>query len=616
MTLEKWTNYLCSYADKYCILSSKEAMKEALSTTTLKHRFETVDEFHFTFETSPNEKNQTTFQAHAVKEYGRDGKYAVLGFRCVDEIIQKEREYQKALDNAYMIATRQLDIISNAIPGGIKISNDDETYSFKYVSEQYAAMLGYDSVDEFMKSSGGSIVGIAHPEDLGSGIAEALRQYQKSDHYAITYRMRCKDGSYKYIEDHGHKVINEEGVVEHWNLILDKNELMQKTIALESEKKANAAKTQFLSRMSHDIRTPLNGIIGLLQIDEKHADDLQMINANRKKVKVAANHLLSLINDILDLNKLNSNEVTLANEVFDARKVLNEVITISEIKAKEANISLESNISTYVLQHPYIYGSPLHVQQIFLNILSNAIKYNRSNGKVVCTLQENVQDSHTVMHTITVADTGVGMNQSFIASIFEPFTQEKQDARSVYQGTGLGMAIVKNLVDRMNGTITIESKVDQGTTVTIQLMYRIAEEPIAQEERQQILFDFNNLHILLAEDNELNREIATFILRDEGITVTEAKDGKEAVEIYEKMPAGTFNLILMDVMMPYLNGYEATRQIRNSRKLDAKTIPIFAMTANAFMEDKQKCYAAGMNEHIAKPLDVNALLEKIQKYTK
>lgn len=565
---------------------------------------------------APNEKNQTTFQAHAVKEYGRDGKYAVLGFRCVDEIIQKEREYQKALDNAYMIATRQLDIISNAIPGGIKISNDDETYSFKYVSEQYAAMLGYDSVDEFMKSSGGSIVGIAHPEDLGSGIAEALRQYQKSDHYAITYRMRCKDGSYKYIEDHGHKVINEEGVVEHWNLILDKNELMQKTIALESEKKANAAKTQFLSRMSHDIRTPLNGIIGLLQIDEKHADDLQMINANRKKVKVAANHLLSLINDILDLNKLNSNEVTLANEVFDARKVLNEVITISEIKAKEANISLESNISTYVLQHPYIYGSPLHVQQIFLNILSNAIKYNRSNGKVVCTLQENVQDSHTVMHTITVADTGVGMNQSFIASIFEPFTQEKQDARSVYQGTGLGMAIVKNLVDRMNGTITIESKVDQGTTVTIQLMYRIAEEPIAQEERQQILFDFNNLHILLAEDNELNREIATFILRDEGITVTEAKDGKEAVEIYEKMPAGTFNLILMDVMMPYLNGYEATRQIRNSRKLDAKTIPIFAMTANAFMEDKQKCYAAGMNEHIAKPLDVNALLEKIQKYTK
>lgn len=613
--LEKWTNYLCVYADKYCIPSSKEAMKEALSTTTLKQRFETVDEFHFTFETTPNDKNQTIFQAHAVKEYGRDGKYAVLGFRCIDEIIRKEREYQKALDNAYMIATRQLDIISNAIPGGIKISNDDETYSFKYVSDQYAAMLGYDSVDEFMESSGGSIAGIAHPEDLESGIAEALRQYQKSDQYAITYRMRCKDGSYKYIEDHGHKVINEDGVVEHWNLILDKNELVQKTIALESEKKANAAKTQFLSRMSHDIRTPLNGIIGLLQIDEKHADDLQMINANRKKVKVAANHLLSLINDILELNKLNSHEVTLAEEVFDAQKVLDEVITISEIKAKEANVTLESNISNCALKYPYLYGSPLHVQQIFLNIISNAIKYNRYNGKVTCTLQEDAQDNNTVMHTITVTDTGVGMNQSFIASIFEPFTQEKQDARSVYQGTGLGMAIVKNLVDRMNGTISIDSHVNQGTTVTICLQYRIAEKPIVHEETKHISYHLEDLHILLAEDNELNREIATFILKDEGVHVTEAKDGREAVATYEKMPAGTFDLILMDVMMPHLNGYEAAKQIRNSHKQDAKTIPIFAMTANAFMEDKQKCYEAGMNEHIAKPLDVNALLEKIQKYT-
>ena len=323
--VEKWTNYLYAYADKYCIPSSIDPMKEALCTQTLLQRFETVDEFHFTFETFPNDKKQTTFQAHIVKVYDQDGKYAVLGFRCVDDILQKEREYQKALDKAYLIATRQLDIISNAIPGGIKISNDDATYSFKYVSEQYASMLGYDSVEEFMKSSGGSIVSIAHPDDLKSGIEEALRQYQKSDHYAITYRMRCKDGSYKYIEDHGHKVINEDGVVEHWNLILDKNELVEKTIALESEKKANEAKTQFLSRMSHDIRTPLNGIIGLLQIDEKHANDLNLLNANRKKIRVAANHLLSLINDILELNKLNSNEVTLVEEVFDVRKIFDEV---------------------------------------------------------------------------------------------------------------------------------------------------------------------------------------------------------------------------------------------------------------------------------------------------
>lgn len=194
--------------------------------------------------------------------------WAILGFRCVDELIKKDREYKEKLDQAYRLVRKQLDIITSAIPGGIKISNDDESYSFKYVSEQYAAMLGY-TVEEFMEASNGSVVGIAHPDDLESGIAEALEQYKKADHYEITYRMRCKDGSWKYIEDHDHKVFAPDGKIEHRNLILDKNELVQKTIELESEKKANAAKTAFLSRMSHDIRTPLNGIIGLLEIDRR-----------------------------------------------------------------------------------------------------------------------------------------------------------------------------------------------------------------------------------------------------------------------------------------------------------------------------------------------------------
>ena len=251
-----------------------------------------------------------------------------------------------------------------------------------------------------------------------------------------------------------------------------------------------------------------------------------------------------------------------------------------------------------------------------MNVLSNAIKYNHPNGKVKCTLEETEQMEHTVLHTITIQDTGVGMDETFIASIFKPFTQEKQDARSVYQGTGLGMAIVKNLVDRMHGTISIESKVGYGSKVTIQLPYHISEKPLEIDNHQIDTYHFQNLHILLAEDNDLNREIASYILKDEGIQVTEVKNGKEAVECFEKMPEYTFDVILMDVMMPILNGYEATKRIRNSSKEDARSIPIFAMTANAFMEDKQKCYAVGMNEHIAKPIDISDLFHKIQKYIK
>lgn len=608
-----WTDYLNTYADKYCVRDSGPSMKRELSTETLKRRFTEETEFHFTFETVPNEKAQTTFQAHAVKEYGEDGNYAVIGFRCVDEILKKERQYQKKLDEAYQLARKQLDIITSAIPGGIKISYDDAAYSFKYVSEQYASMLGYGSVQELMDASGGTIAGIAHPEDLESGIAEALKQYQTSNHYAITYRMRCKDGSYKYIEDHGHKVINPDGSIEHWNLILDKNELVEKTIALESEKKANAAKTQFLSRMSHDIRTPLNGIIGLLEIDRKHPDNLEMVNENREKMQVAANHLLSLINDILELNKLSDGEVVLYSEVFDVRKVIQKVVTITTMKAQEEGILLYSKIHPSPLNHPYVIGSALHIQQIFINIITNAIKYNRPGGEVCVDLFEGKESENTVPFTVTVRDTGIGMSEEFLQSIYEPFTQAHYDARSVYQGTGLGMPIVKNLIDRMGGTISIESKVQVGTTVRVTLPLQIGQAETERESAEERK-DCRGIHVLLAEDNELNREIASFLLKDEGMTVTEAVNGQQAVTLFEQSDEGTFDLILMDILMPVMDGLQATKAIRASSKKEAKTIPVFAMTANAFMEDRKRCREAGMNEHLSKPLNSSELIRKILKY--
>lgn len=405
-----FTDYLRKYVDKYVLEKDCEAMKTELCAKNLRKRFVVEEDFHFTFETIPNELGQTCFQAHAVRECGDDGNYAILGFRCVDELIKKDREYKEKLDQAYRLVRKQLDIITSAIPGGIKISNDDESYSFKYVLEQYAAMLDY-TVEEFMEASNGSVVGIAHPDDLESGIAEALEQYKKADHYEITYRMRCKDGSWKYIEDHDHKVFAPDGKIEHRNLILDKNELVQKTIELESEKKANAAKTAFLSRMSHDIRTPLNGIIGLLEIDRRHADDLQMLSENREKARVAADHQLSLINDILELNKLNDANVVLCEEAFDVRKLIHEIKTITEMRAAEDGIQMYIEGDDTELKCPYAVGSPLHIRQIFINIITNAIEYNKPGGAVYCSFKEQVLPDKRAGYEVQIRDTGIGMTE-------------------------------------------------------------------------------------------------------------------------------------------------------------------------------------------------------------
>ncbi len=589
-------DYVRKYADKYVLEKYREAMKTELNWRNLKAQFKTKKEFYFTFETSPNDIGQTCFQAHAVREYGEDGRYAVVGFRCVDGLIKKEKKYQGKLDYAYKMLKQELDVITSAIPGGVKISNDDAMYSFKYVSEQYAEMLGY-TVEEFM---------------------EALKQYETADNYAITYRMKCKDGSWKYIEDHGHKVINSEGKVEHWNLILDKNELVEKTIALESERKANAAKTAFLSRMSHDIRTPLNGIIGLLEIDRKHPDELELITENREKAMIAANHLQSLINDILELNKLGDEKVVLSEEVFNVKDLIQEVRTITKMRAQEDGITMDLEGDYENLKYPYVIGSPLHIQQIFINIITNAIKYNKPGGAVYCYLTESPCRENQVTYQVKIRDTGIGMSQEFLRNIFQPFSQETQDARSVYQGTGLGMAIVKNLVDRMGGTIEIESEPQVGTVVSITLTFRTADKPKLLNEKRKNLndTDLTGVKVLLAEDNELNREIAHFILEDEGIIVTEAKNGEETVEKFCENPEYTFDLILMDVMMPVMDGLEATRKIRQLQRTDAQTIPIFAMTANAFTEDRQKAKEAGMNEHLSKPLDAKLLIEKIAEYCK
>ena len=613
--LRAFSDYVDAYASTFALPEFRDVMRRELDRNEIKKHFETEDEYHFSFETSPNAAGLSCFQAHIVKEYEEGSHFAFLGFRSIDEIVQKERFYKDSLQKVNQALKHQLDMITSALPGGVKISNDDPEYSFKYVSEHFAQMLGYDTPEELMEASGGTIVDLAHPDDLEQGIAQALEQYSKADHYEITYRMRCKNGSWKYIEDRGHKIRKPDGVIEHWNLILDKNELVEKTIALESEKKANQSKSDFLSRMSHDMRTPLNGIIGLMDICMKHPEDRILVDSSRLKARVAADHLLSLINDTLELSKLENEEVKLAKEDFYLPELLHEVETIAQMRADEECITIHFMDAPYSIPYPNLIGSSLHVKQIFLNLITNSIKYNHKNGTVDCCLKEEKESDERVLVDVTIKDTGIGMSEDFLKNIFRPFVQADQGARSQYKGTGLGMAIVKELLDRMGGTIQIDSVENQGTTIHVVIPFEIAEEPAAVQEMSELPKEnLSGCRILLAEDNELNREIAAFLLKDEGISVTEAEDGQQAVECFLKMPEGYYDAVLMDIMMPVMDGYQAARAIRGSGKKDAEMIPIVAITANAFAEDKRKTMEAGMDAHLSKPLNVQELMDTIRKF--
>ena len=382
--------------------------------------------------------------------------------------------------------------------------------------------------------------------------------------------------------------------------------------AVFQAQKANAAKSSFLSRMSHDIRTPLNGIIGLIKINETHMDDRELVKTNQDKMLVYADHLLSLINDVLQMSKLEDENIEISHEPIDLGEISREVGTIISGRTAEAGIAFE--IGKQELPVSYVYGSPLHIRQIFLNIYGNCIKYNKPHGKVTTTLKCLGEKNGIVTYRWTISDTGIGMSEEFLKHIFEPFVQEHSDARTVYSGTGLGMSIVKRIIDRMNGTIVVTSKEGEGSTFVITLPFEIAEKPEEIPAEMDGEVNIAGLHLLLAEDNELNAEIARTLLEDEGAITTIVNDGQQAVDIFSRNKPGTFDAILMDIMMPEMDGLSATKAIRALDREDAGTIPIIAMTANAFDEDEKKCMEAGMNAHLVKPLDIQKMKEAVCRY--
>lgn len=380
---------------------------------------------------------------------------------------------------------------------------------------------------------------------------------------------------------------------------------------------ANAAKTAFLTRMSHDIRTPLNGILGLIEIEELKDGDMQAARESRAKARVAANHLLSLINDILEMDKIEDRKLTLEHAPFNLKELCDDTLVLCKLRASDNGITMQDNSLPYATG-PYMIGSPTHIRQIMINLLDNSIKYNKRGGSVTFCSKTKPLDDGRALFCFSVSDTGIGMTPEFLKHIYEPFAQEGDDARSKFQGTGMGMPIVKSLIELMGGTIEISSKVGVGSTFNVQIPLDIDKNPQAREDasRQTNSCSLAGMNVLLAEDNELNAEIAQTLLESEGIVVTRAADGNETVDLYAGRPAGSFDAILMDIMMPGMDGYEATRAIRLSEKADAADIPIIALTANAFAEDAKAAHDAGMNAHLSKPLDFNKLkiiLARIKK---
>ena len=380
---------------------------------------------------------------------------------------------------------------------------------------------------------------------------------------------------------------------------------------------ANAAKTAFLTRMSHDIRTPLNGILGLIEIEELKEGDMQVARESRAKARVAANHLLSLINDILEMGKIEDRKLTLEHAPFNLKKLCDDTLVLCKLRASDNGITMQDNSLPYATG-PYMIGSPTHIRQIMINLLNNSIKYNKHGGSVTFSSKTKPLDNGRALFCFSVSDTGIGMAPEFLKHIYEPFAQEGDNARSKFQGTGMGMPIVKSLIELMGGTIEISSEVGVGSTFNVQIPLDIDKNPQTRADTVERALDCSlaDMNVLLAEDNELNAEIAQALLESEGIVVTRAADGNEAVDLYVGRPAGSFDAILMDIMMPDMDGYEATRTIRLSEKVDAADIPIIALTANAFAEDAKAAHDAGMNAHLSKPLDFNKLkniLARIKK---
>lgn len=386
--------------------------------------------------------------------------------------------------------------------------------------------------------------------------------------------------------------------------------------SMEDAQRANISKTAFLRRMSHDIRTPLNGIVGMIHIAQKHSNDVAKLQECRQKVLQSTDYLQKLINNVLDISKLESGSLMLEYKSFDLVELLSNNMTVVAMSAYENGVRFEGGVEANTIRHRYLIGSPVHLSRVLMNLASNAIKYNHFHGTVNVHCEELSDDGNMAVFKFVCSDTGLGMSEEFQKHAFDVFAQEGKQSTTTFSGSGLGLSIVKDIIELMGGMIELESKENVGSTFTVTVPFKIdhsVENNDSQKDSCSQSMELSGKRVLLVEDNAINMEIAHAILEEEHLNITEAKNGKEALEIFQNSKLSEYDVIIMDVMMPVMDGLEATKAIRMLEREDAKKIPIIAMTANAFEEDRKACLDAGMDEHIGKPIDIPLLKRTITK---
>ena len=620
-----------TYFDNFVEQDSAPALMQKLSAGYLKDYLKTHSHMTCRFKVKPNPTGHVFMETKIVPVNSDEGFMIVMGFHYIDEIVEEQERQKVQLEKALSDAQQSNEIVS-AIARiyemiyYLDLKNDTFERIADIASHQndmpqprgFSTALLQSTLDKFVAPEWHEEMGVfldtTTLADRLKHIDSITSEYQ--DIAGHWYRAR-------FIIKNRDEQHNAAGVLFAAREITfeKKQELDLKQRLKESAEeadRANASKTDFLRRMSHDVRTPINGIRGMVEIANYYPNDMQKQKECRDKIWDSTGHLLSLVNNILDMNKLESGRIILRHDPFGLRRVISETNNIAEMQAIEHNIKFAIDSTGDDIVHDKLIGSVTHLKQILLNFTSNAIKYNREGGSVTIRCREISSDEKSAVFLFTCDDTGIGMSEEFQKHAFEPFVQEAKDTvRTNYAGSGLGLSIAKQLIELMGGTIELHSRDGVGTSVRFTLPFEIDTAPHSEENDSALSgFRMDGVKALLTEDNELNAEIAKFLLEKYGIDVTWAPDGKQAVEKFSASKPGEFSVIFMDVMMPVMNGLDATRAIRSLERPDAATVPIFAMTANAFTDDIQRSLDAGMNEHLTKPLQESEIISALQKYLK
>ena len=624
MNLKQGDNFNSSadqYAVQYLYEKERQEFKDWISTGHLKEQLSRKERITYHYRSKPNPNQHEFFEAQAAKIY-EDEKhfFALVGFRHIDDIMEKETTIQNQLKQALDEARLSNEIISAIAKSYCSIYRID-------VQKDFFEEISNDSEIHKLTGNRGSASEKLY-QLCDTMVASEYRSLIRPflDVSTLSARLKteeCISTEYRMCDGSWHRMLftvkkrDESGNVTHVlctvrSISDSKRREEDLNFAAEAAKREAEMKTRFLATMSHDIRTPLNGIIGMVNMGNQYADDPQMQQKIREKVMESLKYLVSLVNDVLDMNKLQSGDLKDQQLLFDLTEVLQELNQIYDERAAKKGIRYEIDWKNGTYSHSTLVGNPVYLGRILSNIMDNAIKFSQSGSVLTLGVKEETLDDDRANFTFYCKDQGVGMSEDFIAHAFDMFSQESKTSRSRYEGTGLGLAITKQLVDRMDRSIELKSEVGVGTTVIVKIPFKIdtqdknsnlSDKPVSLDD-----YSVEGIRALVVEDNELNMEIARCILEDSGMEVTCAVDGQEAVEIFEKSAPDYFGVIYMDIMMPRMNGLDAARTIREMKRRDARRVPIIAMSANSFAEDIINSRLAGMNVHLAKPLDAEKMI--------